>query len=108
MKQIFLVFLILLALITACQEQTLDNVSKSKQDSGNRDIKIFSREICEKYGGKWNECGSPCAGTGAEICVQMCQAQCECGGIAGFKCPQGYECRLSGKIVDEIGVCVND
>lgn len=63
-------------------------------------------EICEQAGGNWNECGSTCAGTGADFCIEMCQAQCECGGIAGFTCPAGYECRLSGKIADEMGVCI--
>jgi len=61
---------------------------------------------CAKAGGKWNDCGSPCVGTDAEICIQVCSPQCECGGIAGFKCPSGFKCRLSGKIADEIGVCV--
>ncbi len=63
-------------------------------------------EICRQAGGNWNECGSPCAGTDAEFCIQVCQAQCECGGIAGFTCPVGYDCRLSGKTADEIGVCI--
>lgn len=67
----------------------------------------ITEEGCEAAGGKWNECGSPCAGTDAEVCVQMCSAQCECGGIAWFTCPEGYKCRLSGKVADEIGVCVN-
>jgi hypothetical protein len=38
----------------------------------------------------------------------MCQAQCECGGIAGFGCPSGFKCRLAGKIADEMGVCVKE
>ncbi len=61
---------------------------------------------CEASGGLWNECGSPCAGTDAEVCIQVCNPQCECGGIAGFGCPDGFSCRLSGRIADEIGVCV--
>ncbi len=66
----------------------------------------ITKKQCDDAGGNWNECGSPCAGTDAEICVMMCAIQCECGGIAGFSCPEGYKCRLSGKITDEMGVCV--
>ena len=61
---------------------------------------------CAQSKGSWNDCGSPCAGTGAKFCAQVCSPQCECSGIAGFKCPAGYKCRLSGKISDEIGVCI--
>lgn len=68
----------------------------------------ITREQCKNANGYWNECGSPCAGTGAKMCIQMCQIQCECSGIAGFSCPEGYKCRLAGKIADEIGVCVRE
>tara|TARA_Y100000310_G_scaffold345657_1_gene467819 strand:+ start:6315 stop:6695 length:381 start_codon:yes stop_codon:yes gene_type:complete len=68
----------------------------------------LTHEICDQAGGNWNECGSPCAGTGAEMCIQSCDAQCQCGGIAGFSCPEGYSCRLSGKVADEIGKCIQD
>ncbi len=63
---------------------------------------------CANAGGSWNECGSPCAGTGAEFCIQVCSPQCECSGIAGFKCPSGYKCRLAGKIPDELGACIKE
>lgn len=66
----------------------------------------LTEERCESAGGNWNECGSPCAGTGAKYCATVCEAHCECGGIAGFTCPDGYTCRLSGQIVDELGVCI--
>ncbi len=66
----------------------------------------ITKQQCIEAGGHWNECGSPCAGTGADFCIEMCQVQCECSGIAGFGCPEGYKCRLSGKIADEMGVCV--
>lgn len=66
----------------------------------------ITKAQCEQAKGHWNECGSACAGTGAEMCIAVCQPQCECSGIAGFNCPQGYKCRLSGKIADELGVCV--
>ena len=61
---------------------------------------------CTQSKGNWNDCGSPCAGTNAKFCIEVCSPQCECGGIVGFKCPSGYKCRLSGKIADELGVCV--
>ena len=66
----------------------------------------ISKLECTQSKGSWNDCGSPCAGTSSEFCIQVCSPQCECGGIAGFKCPAGYKCRLTGKIPDEIGVCV--
>ena len=65
-----------------------------------------TEQQCNDAGGHWNECGSPCAGTGADFCIEVCQVQCECNGVAGFNCPEGFNCRLSGKIADEIGVCV--
>ena len=63
---------------------------------------------CTQAKGHWNDCGSPCAGTGTDICIQVCSAQCECGGIAGFNCPSDYKCRLRGKIADEMGVCIKE
>lgn len=64
-------------------------------------------EICQQAGGNWNECGNVCTGYGPDcIGIAVCNPQCECGGIAGFTCPDGYECRLSGKIADEMGVCI--
>src|SRR3989338_7400742 len=68
----------------------------------------ITKQQCNGSGGYWNECGSPCAGTDAEMCIQVCQVQCECGGIAGFSCPKGYKCRLTGKIADERGVCIKE
>ena len=63
---------------------------------------------CTQAKGNWNDCGSPCAGTDAKFCIQVCSPQCECGGIAGFRCPNGYKCRLTVKIADELGVCVKE
>jgi hypothetical protein len=71
------------------------------------DKEVLSVEdLCDNAGGNWNECSSECLGTGAAFCTEVCVAQCECGGIAGWKCPEGYTCRLSGDVVDELGVCV--
>ncbi len=108
-------FLVILALFILGCELKDDNIQPTpkedptdiEEEPDKVDIETITPEICEEAGGSWNECGSPCAGTNAEVCIQMCSAQCECGGIAGFTCPDGYKCRLSGKVADEIGVCVN-
>ena len=121
MRKLSITMLLLLFLISSCKPQEApkkgpfcgDNVC---QDNENEDgckadcggFEGITKSQCTKAGGNWNDCGSPCAGTGAEICIQVCQAQCECGGIAGFSCPEGYKCRLSGKIKDEMGVCVKE
>ena len=65
----------------------------------------IDKDLCKSYGGNWNECSSPCLGTDSAVCIGVCVAQCECGGIAGFNCPKDYKCRLAGKIADELGVC---
>ena len=102
-KRVIIVFVLMIGIIIiGCNERVpIGNTPKNENLSG-----IISKEECNNTGGNWNECGSPCAGTGAEVCIQVCKAQCECGGIAGFKCPAGYRCRLSGKKADEMGVCV--
>ena len=94
-----------LLVLTACEDTELpkddqpDGVPLAKEQG-------ISPEECRAANGNWNECGIPCAGTDAEMCIQVCSAQCECGGIAGFGCPEDYKCRLTGKIADEMGVCV--
>jgi putative hemolysin len=66
----------------------------------------MNKSICETYGGHWNECGSACTGEPpGTICPAVCIAQCECGGAAGWKCPPGYNCKLSGRVANELGVC---
>lgn len=97
MKKILIILVLSMIFISSCN---------LFQNQDKKEIKEMSKELCENSGGNWNECSSPCLGTDAEVCIQVCVAQCECGGIAGFKCPKVYECKLSGKIADEIGVCV--
>lgn len=117
MKKI--VIILLLLFIAGCkpQEEPIkepycgDNVCQSNEiENGcNADcggLGGITKKQCSDAKGNWNDCGSPCAGTGAEFCIQVCSAQCECGGIAGFNCPDGFKCRLAGKIADELGVCV--
>src|SRR3989338_2260314 len=118
MKKIIIVSFILL-LIIACKPQESpktepfcgDNTCQGNEkengcaaDCGGLDG--ITKKQCANTKGNWNDCGSPCAGTGAEFCIQLCSPQCECGGIAGFNCPEGFKCRLSGKIADEMGACV--
>ncbi len=98
--------LLLMIFITSCQIFVESKESGCASDCG--EFKGITKLQCTEAGGDWNECGSPCAGTDAEFCIQVCSPQCECGGIAGFKCPVGYKCRLSGKAIDEIGVCIKE
>ena len=86
-----------------CQENEKENCAADCGGFGG-----MTKLQCIDAGGNWNDCGSPCAGTDAEFCIQVCSPQCECGGIAGFNCPNGYKCRLTGKIADELGVCIRE
>ena len=100
------IFLLLCTIaIAGCTELPDDTVSIDRDDVKDT-VRAITPEQCEEAGGHWNECGSPCAGTDADFCIEICSAQCECGGIAGFACPQDFKCRLTGKIADEIGVCI--
>ena len=110
MKKIIFALLVLgLFFIAGCKPALNDN-NKPDEDQPQNGKEIgfggITEAQCDAARGHWNECGSPCAGTDAEVCIQVCQVQCECGGIAGFSCPEGYRCRLTGKIADEMGVCV--
>ena len=62
----------------------------------------MSKSLCESNNGKWNECGSTCAGTGAEFCIEVCVEQCECN--EEYKCPNNFECKITEN--DEFGVCI--
>ena len=112
-KMILLLSTAILVFIAACEvddaKDKVDTVvnqnngQKTDEDIGFSGI---TKQQCTDANGYWNECGSPCAGTGADFCIEICQVQCECGGIAGFQCPEGFKCRLTGTIADEIGVCI--
>ena len=109
-KAVFALMILGLFLIASCKPALDEDDAKPNGDLPQNGKEIGFRGIteaeCDAARGHWNECGSPCAGTDAEMCIQVCQAQCECGGIAGFSCPVGHKCRLTGKIADEMGVCV--
>ena len=105
-KIILLLSTVILVFLVGCQIVDQDDESNKKVDKSEVGFAGISKQQCIEASGNWNECGSPCAGTNADFCVQVCQVQCECGGIAGFGCPDGFKCRLSGKISDETGVCI--
>lgn len=68
----------------------------------------MTRELCESGRGNWNACASPCEGQPPGMpCATVCIERCECGGIAGFGCPQGYECHIDAPETyrDAGGVC---
>jgi len=70
----------------------------------------ITAESCQAAGGHWNECSSRCrldnAGKTGIACPALCEALCECGGIAGFRCPVGSTCRMPTGIADALGYCV--
>ncbi|MBL7054178.1 hypothetical protein ISS05_00280 [Candidatus Woesearchaeota archaeon] len=109
MKKTGLFLIILMGFLAGCVEETVVH-EPSEDDTGMDEETAFNgitKQRCREVNGKWNECGSPCGGTDADFCIEMCQVQCECGGIAGFGCPEGFKCRLTGKIADEMGVCIS-
>jgi len=110
-KIILLLSTVILVFLAACEpiepgEEPEEKEAPEEVIKEEAGLAGITKQQCVEAGGYWNECGSPCAGTDADLCIQMCQVQCECGGIAGFTCPEGFKCRLSGKIVDEMGVCI--
>ena len=70
----------------------------------------MNEELCESAGGSWNECSSRCklANQGRDdiSCIAVCESLCECDGIAGFACPEGYTCKAPSGIADALGYCV--
>ncbi|MFA6328381.1 MAG: DUF333 domain-containing protein [Candidatus Micrarchaeia archaeon] len=70
--------------------------------------KGMTEAACKSARGNWNECASACRGAPeGTACTLQCVQQCECGGIAGFGCPSGYECSdyLPVGAADAMGVC---
>ncbi len=68
----------------------------------------ITREQCESARGHFNECGSACrTATEETACTLQCVQYCECGGIAGFGCPEGYTCTdyMPPGAADAMGVC---
>ncbi|MCX8195400.1 MAG: DUF333 domain-containing protein [Candidatus Micrarchaeota archaeon] len=68
----------------------------------------LTQKLCEAFGGHWQECGSACRGAPeGTMCTLQCVPYCECGGIAGFGCPEGYFCTdyLPKGAADAMGIC---
>lgn len=69
----------------------------------------LSKEACESARGHWNECSPTCRNLQPDqSCAQVCAQECECGGIAGFGCPEGFVCTdyfPSKETPDAMGVC---
>lgn len=99
-KKYFSFLVAIVLLVSSC------NVNRDNNPKPEPIPKSMSEELCKAARGHWNDCSSPCIGTDAEYCIEVCVAQCECSGIAGFGCPEGYKCRLAGKYPDEMGACI--
>jgi hypothetical protein len=68
----------------------------------------LTEEVCRTAGGNWDSCGSACRGAPeGTVCIKVCVPYCECGGIAGFGCPEGFACGdyLPEGAADAMGVC---
>lgn len=68
----------------------------------------MTEKLCKAWGGNWNACGSACRGSPeGTICTLQCVQYCECGGFAGFSCPDGYFCSdyLPKGAADAMGIC---
>jgi hypothetical protein len=74
-----------------------------------REMVPITKEQCEAARGHFNECGSACrTSTDPNApCTLQCVQYCECGGIAGFGCPDGYTCAdyMPPGAADAMGVC---
>lgn len=76
------------------------------------EVMDMTENLCASARGHWNECSNRCQldnqGRGGVACPAVCEALCECGGIAGFSCPEGYECKLPDNpdLRDAMGYCV--
>lgn len=66
--------------------------------------------LCTSSGGNWNECSSKCKldnqGKEDAICTMQCEQLCECAGIAGFSCPEGFTCKIPKNLPDALGYCI--
>jgi hypothetical protein len=101
-------------LLSGCVGGQTPPTQNSTNQTGNESpplppgVKPLTKELCEGARGHWNECGSACRGAPeGTACIMMCVQYCECGGIAGFGCPNGYECAdyLPKGAADAMGIC---
>lgn len=72
------------------------------------ETEAMNQNLCEKAGGNWNTCSNKCRldsqGKTGVFCTMQCEQLCECGGITGYGCPDGYECKTPG-LPDALGYC---
>ncbi|MFA6330055.1 MAG: hypothetical protein WCX64_05240, partial [Candidatus Micrarchaeia archaeon] len=95
---------IILVIIIAVAAQSGTDTGISGTPNGQ-----ITKEMCENAKGNWNECSSACRNLGPDqSCIQVCGQECECGGFAGFGCPEGYACMdyfPNNETPDAMGVC---
>ncbi|MFN7990803.1 MAG: hypothetical protein U0R44_01455 [Candidatus Micrarchaeia archaeon] len=99
MRYAFLAMALLLALQGCAGSRPADNQTGAGP----------SEESCLASGGSWNTEGTCCRDLPpGQVCNKFCVAVCQCGGIAGFRCPAGYACTdyyPDDKTPDAMGVC---
>lgn len=68
---------------------------------------LMNQSICETGRGHWINCSTTCENeTG--ICTEYrCIPYCECGGLAGFRCPENFYCTdyYPEWTSDAVGIC---
>ncbi|MCI0503284.1 hypothetical protein L0Y65_01075 [Candidatus Micrarchaeota archaeon] len=106
MKGLLAILVIALIVGHGCTGQGQQPPPGGNNTGGNATL---TQAMCDAANGHWNECGSACRGAPeGTACILMCVQYCECGGIAGFGCPAGYECTdylPSEDTPDAMGIC---
>ena len=113
MKVIFLALSLfslcaLFGCIAPIQNPTNNSINITKNTTVNATSHVsMTQQLCESSGGKWNECGSACAGEPpGTVCTQECVELCECGNE--LTCPPAFTCKIvpSGKgSANNMGFC---
>ncbi len=114
MRSVIFALAILLALYGCTQSGSQSNGSgnQSVPPNGSADGNQtdLTQAMCQDAGGHWNTQGICCRGLPpGEACNKLCVAVCDCGGIAGFRCPAGYACAdyyPNSTTPDAMGICV--
>src|SRR4030095_16099500 len=91
MRFIILAMGLMLALYgcTGSKSAPPPNTSPNNSDTNN----AITESMCNGAGGNWNTQGTCCRDLPEGTpCTKLCVAVCECGGIAGFRCPAGFTC----------------
>jgi hypothetical protein len=80
-----------------------------ENQTANQTVHDMTQQLCSDAGGSWNPQGTCCRDLPEGTpCTKLCVAVCQCGGIAGFRCPAGYECGdyyPGNNTPDALGVC---